>query len=201
MTTYILLSGLLVFLLVLLYLFKDNLPFKFKDKRISAFKNDVIIYLKQNYPNITFNLSIFDTTKKEKDIRVRQMLIAENLALQFAKYEFDFSTQKSIDQKLIWSSYEIESKPTKNRRPNDLKRRKEYTFKRDNESCIRCGLKLHINDATLATIKSFGEGGTYHFENLATLCKDCYKSLKGIEASTIAHDSKLLQDIIKKMHF
>lgn len=201
MTTYILLSGLIVFLLMLLYLFRQKLPFKLKNKQISAFQNDIVIYLKQTYPNITFDLSIFNHTKNEKDIRVRQMLIAENLALQFAKYNFEFTTQKSIDSKLIWSSYEMESKPSKNKRPNDLRRRKEYTFQRDKEACIRCGTKLHIDDATLATIKSFGEGGSYHFENLATLCKDCYKSLKGIDPSSIAHDSKLLHDLIKKMHF
>lgn len=201
MLDYVLIAVLILAILLLFLLLRKNINFSFRDKRISAFNNDIKIYLQQNYPKINFNYAVFDDTKKEKDIRVRQMLIAENLASQFAKYDFEFNTQVPVESKLLWDSYEYESKPAKNKRPNDLRRRKELTYKRDNQSCIRCGLPLELDDALLATIKPFGEGGTYHFENLATLCKDCYKVLKKMDNASIAHDSKLLQDAIKKMHF
>ena len=200
MKDYILFVVLILASCLLFFLLRKNLNFGFRNKRISAFKNDVQIYLKQNYPKINFDYSVFDKTQNEKDMAVRQMLIAERLAMQFARYDFEFDTQAPVDSKLLWDTYEMQSRPVKNKRPNDLRRRKELTHNRDHKACIRCGLPLALNDATLATIKPFGQKGTYHFENLATLCKDCYKVLKKTDAATIAHDSKLLQDIIKKIH-
>ena len=93
---------------------------------------------------------------------------------QYSNYPYQVQTQKVVNKEELWSSYEVDSKPFKDKNPNDLKRRKNLAWKRAQYRCDRCGLLLKSEDAKLLFAKEIKRGGSFHLENLAIVCNDCY---------------------------
>lgn len=194
--------ALILIITLFVYLFRKRL-FKptVQKKSIQSFKTELKIFLKNSFPNITFDYDIFQKVNVEKDSRTRQVLIAEDIALQFATFDFALTTQSSIGNDLLWSTYEYDVTPAKNKAPKNLQKIKEFSFKRDNKSCVRCGRSLRMEHAQLGFVKSIQDGGTYHFENVMTLCVDCNRVLNANNTKTIANDLPLLDEILKKADF
>ncbi|NQY95178.1 MAG: HNH endonuclease [Campylobacteraceae bacterium] len=131
----------------------------------------------EDHPLIRFNFSIVEKTLNENNPKTRQILIVENILSQFAEFEMFITTQNTVDKEFLWQTYENDSIPKKDKLPKDWFRRKDTTWKRDNCKCTRCGFKITLNDAQLHIVKEIKNGGTYHFENLLTVCNDCYRIL------------------------
>ena len=75
----------------------------------------------------------------------------------------------------IWTSYAFNSKPNKNKLPEDWLQRKAVLYNRDNKTCQRCYKSINIKDADIFIIKEIKDGGQYYFENLIICCADCAK--------------------------
>ncbi|WP_164969929.1 HNH endonuclease [Malaciobacter molluscorum] len=166
----------------------------------NSFLHDIRIHLKETYPNIKFELNnIIKKTENEKDSKRRQILIIEDLVSQFIDYEYELQTQDCIDKDLLWSNYEAGSKPINNRRPNDWIKRKDFTYRRDNCKCKRCGLKISSSDAYVSFVKPLSKGGGYNFENLITLCSDCNKILSSESQENRLRNSLIEEDLLKKV--
>lgn len=173
---FIFFGSLIIMSLLPLYIYRKNIFYFYYEKEdISSFISDLQIYLDKNIPNISFNYDILTKVKDEKDSRIKQTLIIEDMILQFNNYEYSTTTQETVSNTLLWSSYENDSRVLKNRAPTDLIRRKELAWRRDGESCNRCGQKIKLLESHISFAKNIEDGGTYHFENLAILCNDCYR--------------------------
>lgn len=194
------LVAIILFLTIYIYR-KQIFTSHFQKHSIQSFKTELKIFLKNSFPNIVFDFSIFQKVKEEKDSRVRQVLITENIALQFVRYDFKIETQPSIGSDLLWSTYEYDCKPLKNKAPKNLQRIKEYAYKRDNCACLRCGRELRLAQANIAFVKALKDEGTYHFENIMTVCVDCNKVLNTDNTSLIGKDLPLIDEILQKTDF
>lgn len=196
---FIILSTLLTACLLPFYIYRKKvLSFYFKKQDITSFIKDLKIYLKINIKNIKFTYEILESIKEEKDPRMKQTLIIEDMISQFVNYKYSTSTQTQIAHNLIWSSYENDSLAVKNKAPSDIKRRKELAWKRDGEHCDRCGQKTKLLDSHLSFAKNIEDGGTYHFENLVTLCSDCYRI---VNSKVQVRDLHLEEILMKKAQF
>lgn len=195
--------ALILFLLVLIVVIYKILLHQSNSskKSLQSFKTELRIFLKNSFPNIAFDYAIYQQISEEKESSVKQMLIAENIALQFARFDFKRQTQPSIQSNLLWSSYEFDSTPRKNKAPKNLSKIKELAYKRDNASCLRCGRLLKLEHAHMAFVKSINKGGTYHFENIMTVCVNCNRVLHSKQPSLIAKDLPLMDEILKRTDF
>lgn len=173
---FIFFSTIIIILLLPLYRYRKRVfKFYYQENDISSFIKDIQIYLKRKLPKITFSYEILKKLSHEKDFRIKQTLIIEDIIKQFSDYKYSTVTQNTIKHDLLWASYENDSKPPKDKVPKDLIRRKELSWRRDNQSCDRCGQKIKLLDSHLCFARKLEDGGTYHFENLAILCSDCYR--------------------------
>lgn len=197
---FILAGTAVILLLIPLYIYRRQVfPFIYRGGNFKAFLINLKQYIHTNYPKINFNFDIVEKTIEEKDIPVRQMLVLENIVSQFSNFEYETQTQKSINKELLWSSYERNSKPLKEKYPNDWPRRKECVWNRDNGKCDRCGTKVKLVDAQITFVKSLRNGGGYNFENLVTLCSDCNKILNSSNIENTSKDLLIQEHIIKEV--
>lgn len=175
---FVIASTLLIASLLPLYIYRKKI-FAFKYKKgdnFNLFIKDLKIHMTQHHPKIKIDYSIIGKTEDEKDIRVREALIVENIVQQFFNYPYKKETQNSIEKEKLWINY-IEKSNTNPKYPNDWSQRKELAWKRDNKSCNRCGDTLSLNNTFSTFVKEIKDGGGYNFENIIILCSDCNKIL------------------------
>ncbi len=163
--------------LIPLYFYRDKIyRFIYGPSNLDQFLDFARIHLKNTYPKIPF---VFDKilieTKMEPNEKTRAILIAENLLSQYIAFEYNPNTRPPLDHDLIWTNYRENCIPNKDKLPSDWSKRKEFTWQRDNRGCLRCGQQISLDDARVTLLKPLEEGGQYNFENLQTLCLDCYK--------------------------
>lgn len=173
-------------LLLPLYIYvkkKKHLPFLKSD--LDYFKHEVEIYFSNNHPKIPINFDIFEKSKTAKHEHIEEILVIEDLVTQFAHAPYTFQTQATPDKELLWRTYEDASIPIKGKLPKDWSRRKELIYRRDHQACQRCGQKIKLDNAYAGIIKPIEHGGTYHLENLVTLCVDCNRIMKAEDVSKI----------------
>lgn len=173
--TFIVLSSLIILSLIPLYIYRKEV-FKsiYKKGEINLFIRDLKLHMQTHHPKININYSIIKKTETEKDIRIRETLIVENILNQFFNYNYNKETQIDIKRENHWSGYEENSKSNP-KSPIDWQKRKEFSWKRDNGKCNRCGQEIHIKDSITVYVKDIQNGGGYNFENLINLCSDCNK--------------------------
>lgn len=173
-------SALLIIAALLpLYIYRKKVfTFYYVKKDIRQFQRELKLFLSEHYPSIAFDYSIFQRVKKEKDFRVQESLIIENLTTQFVQYDYDVPTQKTINPEQLWMTYEQDSVKPLGKTPNDLQRRKDMVLKRDNQKCTRCGTPMTSQNAYMHYVKPLEDGGTFHVENIALACVDCNRILK-----------------------
>lgn len=201
--TYVLFSTIMLIVFVVpLYIYRKRIFKKlYIEDDFTLFIRDIKIFLRINYPLIPFEYSIVDDLQKEPNSTTKEILVIENLNNQFTFFDYSPQTQNNIPSDFLWDTYQKNSKPLKSKLPADWSRRKDLAWKRDNKFCKRCGHETSFDSAQIAFVKPIEEGGTYHFENLYTLCSDCYRLLNSEDKNKTAKSldiyDKMMQRVAK----
>lgn len=174
---FIFYSSIIILFLIPLYIYREKVfAFVYKKGDISLFVKDVKLHMQNEHPKIKIDYSIIERTKDEKDIRIRETLIVEDIVSQFFFYNYTKNTQSDISRDKHWSGYEEKSK-TNEKYPNDWPIRKDFAWKREEGKCNRCGNKITLDNTFTTFVKDIKNGGGYNFENIIILCSDCNKVL------------------------
>ena len=186
--------------LIPIYMFREKVfKFFYKSSDFETFLKELKKYILIERPYIKFDYSIVEKTSDEKNPKTRQTLIIENIIMQYAEYDLNISTQNSIEKDLLWQTYENDSFPKKDKLPKDWLRRKDLAWKRGKSKCSRCGLKIAMNDSQLYLIRDTKDGGTYHLENLISVCNDCNRILNAEELGKILKSLNITDTLMRKV--
>ncbi|WP_052502678.1 hypothetical protein [Halarcobacter anaerophilus] len=144
--TFTVIGSFLILSLIPLYIYRKEIYRKFsKAGDTKTLINDLKSYLSANCPKIKFDYNVLKKFEKESDIRVKQTLIVEELIKQFAYFQYEMNTQKSVPHNMLWSSYDQNSKLLKdNKLPKDWTQRKK-----------RLGLEMKGNATDAAVKRNF----------------------------------------------
>lgn len=176
---FVIYSSLLVLTLIPLYIYREKI-FKFKYENggnFDLFIKDLKLHMQKHHPKIFIDYSIIGKTIDEKNLKLREALIIEDLVQQFFYFSYEKKTQKPVPREKLWQNYE-EKSISNTKMPSDWIQRKELAYQRDSKCCNRCGDTLpSVNDTYTIFIKEIEKGGGYNLENIAILCNDCHKIL------------------------
>ena len=199
---YIIITTILLILLIPLYIYRKKIIKKFtKESDNDSFVKDITIYLKTNYPKFVFDFTIINKYSNEPNFKTQQVLIIEDLIKQFIKKEFVFSTQKNVEKKYLWLTYEENSRLKKdNKLPTDWIQRKNAALKRDKNKCNRCQYTVSTKNSHALLIKQMKDGGGFNFENIVILCNDCNRIIKSNYSEKIYHDLHIMDELLNKIH-
>ncbi|MDZ7819125.1 MAG: HNH endonuclease [Aliarcobacter sp.] len=174
---FIISSGLLIACLLPLYIYRKKIFTRYKSGgTFHLFVKDLKLHMTQHHPKIKIDYSIIDKTENEKNTKLRETLIVENVVQQFFEYPYKKNTQEAIPKEKLWINY-MEKSTSNPKYPSDWPQRKELAWKRDNNCCNRCGDKIALNNSFSIFVKDIKDGGGYNFENIIILCSDCNKIL------------------------
>lgn len=179
---FIIASSLIIACLLPLYIYREKIFSRFTSTgTFHLFIKDLKLHMSQHHPKIKIDYSIIGKTEDEKNIKIRESLIVENIIQQFFDYSYSKKTQESLSKEKLWTNY-IEKSVSNAKYPNDWPKRKESAWKRDNKCCNRCGDKTLLEDTFTVFVKDIKDGGGYNFENIIILCSDCNKILNSTNA-------------------
>lgn len=188
---FIFFSSLLIAAIIPLYIYREKLfSFAYKKGDMEIFIKDLKLHMKKDHPRINIDYSIIEKTKEEKDDRVRQTLIVENVISQFFEYDYIKKTQNPVSKDKLWTGYEEKSK-TNTKTPSDWSQRRELAYNRDHEKCNRCGIHISFKDSASSFVKEISDGGGYNIENIITFCSDCYMIEKSTNSQNTQSNLKL----------
>jgi hypothetical protein len=167
------------FIFGILYIFREPIKkFIFGKGEFDFFIHRLKDYLETTYPDVKFDFTIIEESKKEPNPDARKYLIIDSVIDQFMKLQLDKSGfPKPITKDLQWGSYTFNCEPNKDKLPKDWNQRKSALLTRDKQKCFRCSKKLDINSVQIHMLRSLKEGGKYYLENLIPVCRDCEKIL------------------------
>lgn len=171
---FVIAAGLIIACLIPLYIYRKKI---FKPRKRSGdfnlFLKDLKLYLKDHHPKINFDFSIFDKTKDEQDIKIREAIIVEDLVSQFFYAPYEKHTQAPMSKEKLWSGYD-EKSASNPKLPNDWAQRKELVWHREHKKCNRCGENITLfKNAYTQFVKEIENGGGYNVENIILVCQDC----------------------------
>ncbi|WP_122892743.1 HNH endonuclease [Arcobacter peruensis] len=196
-STFVISSSLLIACLIPLFIYRKKVfPFVYKTGSLEIFIKDLKIHMNDNHPKINFDYSIIKKTKDEKDIRIRETLIVEDIINQFYYFEYQKNTQNGISRDKLWKGYE-EKSFSNPKTPNDWQERRELAWQRDKNKCNRCGTKIKLEDVFTTFAKDISKGGGYNFENIIILCSDCNKILNAKNPKNTIASLNLNDDLMK----
>lgn len=199
---FIIYSVIIIFCLIPLYIYRKEIYSKFsKSGNIKIFIKDIDAYLSLHYPKINFDFSnILKKVEEEKDIKIKEILVVEDLVSQFASYEYELTTQKSVSRDKLWSSYDNNSKLLKdNKFPIDWNQRKEAAWIRDKNKCNRCGTKIKLIDSQALLAKQMRNGGGFNLENIVILCSDCARLVRTSNIEKTSRDLLISDRLMKRV--
>lgn len=195
--------GLIVILLLIpLYIYRKKIYNRFYKKgNIKEFIKDLTFYLKETHPRINFDFSkLEEKVAQEKDIRIKETLVVEELVKQFAYFEYEMQTQKTLPKDKLWNGYDINSKLLKdNKLPIDWHQRKEAAWIRDENRCNRCGTRTKLMDAQALLAKQMKNGGGFNLENIVILCNDCTRIVKSTNLERTRKDLNILDRLMRRV--
>lgn len=185
-------ASVLIAAIIPLYIYREKVfAFAYKSGNFDLFLQDLKKHMQKEHPKIRIEYSpIVDKTKNEKDIRIRQTLVVEDIVNQFFNYEYQKKTQRPVSKEKLWSSYMEFSKSNPNY-PNDWSSRKELAYTRDQKQCNRCGTQIKLNEASTTFVKDIEDGGGYNLENIIILCADCNSILHSKNPVNTIHNLRL----------
>lgn len=196
-TTFVISSTLLIACLIPLYIYRQRIfSFAYKTGSLEFFIQDLKQHMQKEHPFITFDYSIIEKTKDEKDIRIRETLIAEDIINQFYYYEYEKNTQRGISRDKLWTGYE-EKSFSNPKTPIDWQERRELAWQRDKNKCNRCGTDIKLEDVFTTFAKDIAKGGGYNFENIIILCSDCNKVLNSKNPKSTIASLNLNDELMK----
>lgn len=170
---FIIYSTILIGAIIPLYIYRERIfSFAYKKGDMEIFIRDIKLHMKKEHPRINIDYSVIEKTKDEKDIRVRQTLIVEDIISQFFGYDFQRRTQGTVSKDKLWTNYDEKSK-TNSKAPSDWAQRRELAWNRDHKKCNRCGCETKLKDSASIFVREISDGGGYNVENVITLCSDC----------------------------
>jgi len=173
----------------------------YEEDQLEEFINSVQIYLKKNYPNLKFDLSIIKISESEPNPQTRKFMITSDIVTQFSNLKLDKNKfPKSTPQSLHnWDGYVFNCEPNRQKLPPDWAKRKAALLQRDNKTCLRCTKKLDMKEIDIHMLRSLAEGGKYYLENLISVCRDCKKILENNPKKSKNLNLKNdLEDLIEK---
>ena len=96
--TFTIFGCLIIISLIPLYIYRDKIYKKFARSTddIKYFYKDTKNFLITNYPKINFDFNILDKFNNIKDINLKETLIAEEFAKQFATHPYELTTQAGV---------------------------------------------------------------------------------------------------------
>lgn len=193
----------IILTLIPLYIYREKIYKRFyKTGNTKDFLKNLQIHINTQYPKIKFDCSyiVKKVETEEKDIRIKETLIVEEIVRQFANYKYQLSTQNGISKEKIWSSYEHNSKLLKdNKFPVDWNQRKEAAWTRDKNRCNRCGTKVKLLDSHALLAKQMKDGGGFNLENIVILCSDCARLVKTSNIEKTSKDLNILDDLMLRV--
>ncbi len=193
---FIISASLLIACIIPLYIYRRKIfPFIYKKGDIDLFLKDLKLHMMEIHPKFNYDYSIVEKTKDEKDIRIRETLIVENIVEQYFNFEYIKKTQKTIPSDKFWKGYEEHSKSS-SKLPSDWPRRKELAYTRDEGKCNRCYRKIKIDDTYTSFAKNIENGGGYNFENIIILCSDCNKIINSTNPTSTIHNLALNEELM-----
>ena len=192
-TVYLVVAFIIISLLLLMaFLFKRRTK-KLSINTIN--KKDIVKYLLKNYPKVNFDVSSLGDNDFS-DLEKQKIAIVEDIATQFANIKVDFpNTAPMIDHEFIWETYQINSKPPKGKTPPDISRRRDALLFRDKHTCQRCSFDINKDNMRIYFLKPIEEGGDYSFENMISVCNDCYRILHSKEIKKTIHELELTEKL------
>lgn len=199
---FIIAGFLIIFLLIPLYIYRKEIYSKFyKSGNIKHFIRTVDAYLSENYPKVKFDISkLEEKVSEEKDIRIKETLVVEELVSQFAYFDYELQTQRTLPKDKLWNGYENNSKLLKdNKFPIDWSQRKEAAWIRDDNRCNRCGTKTKLVDSHALLAKQMRNGGGFNLENIVILCSDCSRVIKSANIERTKRDLNILDNLMRKV--
>lgn len=143
-----------------------------KSDNFQGFLESMKHYLQQTTPYIKYDFSIIDRLHSEPNTLTKELQIIENMCDQFIESTY-VKSPSTLGRNFFWASYIPNSKPIRDRLPNDWQQRKEILFTIEDGKCQRCGRKITPNDSYLNIRKPIAKGGGYNIENLILSCSDC----------------------------
>lgn len=199
-TDFVIYSLLALSLLIPVYLYRKKIfKFLYKPSNFVTFLTELKKHLNIYHPKINMNYSIVEQTVNEQNPKTRQILVVENMLSQFCEFEMFITTQTPVDKEHLWQTYENDALPKKDKLPKDWLRRKDTAWKRDNCQCKRCGMKIQMNDTQIYLIKDIKDGGTYHFENMITVCNDCNRILNSTDLGKTVKSLDITDSLMNKV--
>ncbi len=198
---FIIYSLIIILTLIPFFIYREKVFYRFyKIGNIHTFLRNIDSYLILQYPKIYFNYNIVKKVADEKDIRIKETLIIEDLVKQFANYEYELRTQKSVPKNKLWNNYEKNSKLIKdNKLPIDWIQRKEVAWLRDDNKCNRCGKKIKLLDTHILLAKQMRNGGGFNLENIIIVCSDCNRVIKSSNIGRTVRNLRILDNLMRKV--
>ncbi|MGM0519644.1 MAG: HNH endonuclease [Campylobacterota bacterium] len=191
---FIVASLILLSSIIPLYIYREKIiSIVYTKGSIKEFINDIKLHMNKYHPFIPINYAIIKKSENEKDIKVRQTIIVENIITQFINYDYEKMTQGTVSKDKLWSGYEKNS-VSSTQKPGDWKARRELAWNRDEKRCNRCGQTIELNDSNINFVKNIEDGGGYNVENLLVLCSDCNKviNIEDIKPSSLEVQDRLM---------
>ena len=198
---FIIFGTIIILCLVPLYIYRKEIYNRFyKSGDIKKFIRDVDGYLSVTYPKIRFNFDIVKKVEDEKDIRIKEILIVEDIVGQFVYHEYELYTQTSVEKDKLWNGYDSNSKLLKdNKLPIDWSQRKEAAWFREEGKCNRCGIKSRLVDSNALLAKQMKNGGGFNLENIVILCNDCTRVIKSANLEKTRKGLNILDNLMRKV--
>jgi len=152
----------------------------YEEDNLEEFINSVQIYLKKNYPDLKFDLSVIRISESEPNPETRKLMITSDIITQFSNLKLDKNKFPTTTPQALhnWDGYVFNCEPNRQKLPPDWEKRKTALLQRDNKKCLRCTKKIDLKDTDIHMIRSLSEGGKYYLENLIPVCRDCKKLLE-----------------------
>ncbi|MGA1933220.1 HNH endonuclease [Arcobacter sp. YIC-464] len=194
---FIVLSSLLVASIIPLYIYREKVfAFAYRSGNIEPFLDLVKNHMKQEHPKVPINYSIVEKTADEKDIRVRETIIVEDIVAQYFNYEYEKQTQGTVSKDRLWTGYDEKSAHNV-KLPADWPQRKELAWARDNHKCNRCAKTVKLNDSVSIFVKDIEDGAGYNLENIITLCADCNRILNSKNPRSTMANLEVMDNLMK----
>ncbi|UTJ05756.1 HNH endonuclease [Arcobacter roscoffensis] len=194
---FIVLSSLLIAAIIPLYIYREKVfAFAYRKGDIEPFLDLVKNHMKKEHPLVPINYAIVEKTADEKDIRVRETIIVEDIVSQYFNYEYEKQTQGSVSKDKLWTGYDEKSVHNV-KMPSDWVQRKELAWARDNQKCNRCAKTVSLKNSISIFVKDIEDGAGYNIENIITLCEDCNRVLNSKNPRNTMANLELMDRLMK----
>lgn len=198
-TQFLIASSIVLSFVLPLYFYRDKVLrfFGVYSEDFVGFEIHLKTFLQENYSRINFDFSIVEKLKKELNTLTKEIQIIENLASQYCSNEIKIKNSPNLEHSAFWPNYIANSKPLKEKLPNDWNRRLELLSKLEGSKCQRCGVGTKASDSYLNLRKPISQNGGYNIENLIYCCVDCHRIINTRDPQKIAKETIFFEKLKK----